>query len=40
MIVDETGNGKNGKGAKMHQEELKGLRNEMVTNFKEQMTIR
>ena len=40
MTVDETANGANGKGAKKHQSELKELRDEMVTNFKEQMKLR
>ena len=41
MVVDETSFGKNGKGAKKNQGgELKELRDEMVTNFKEQMRLR
>ena len=41
MIVDDSPAGKNGKGQKKNQGgELKDLRDEMVTNFKEQMKLR
>ena len=40
MVVDETESGKSGKGGKKPQGELKELRDEMVTNFKEQMKLR